>query len=89
MTISFNSIPQCAGKQPFAECCGVDLSGDLSTQETGMIKAGLLEHGLLLFRGQNALTPQREVAFNEVLAGMIRIKVSICSVLGHQQPNTE
>ena len=66
MTISFNSIPQCAGKQPFAECCGVDLSGDLSMQETGMIKAGLLEHGLLLFRGQNALTPQREVAFNEV-----------------------
>ena len=83
MTISFNSIPQCAGKQPFAECCGVDLSGDLSTQETGMIKAGLLEHGLLLFRGQNALTPTK------FLAGMIRIKVSICSVLGHQRLNTE
>ena len=30
-----------------------------------MIKAGLLEHGLLVFREQNELTPQREVAFNE------------------------
>ena len=65
MTIAFKPIAQCAGTQPFAECSGVDLSADLSTQAVETLRAGLLQHGLLLFREQNALMPHGEVAFNE------------------------
>jgi len=65
MTISFAPIAQCEDTQPFAECRGVDLSAELSTRQVEVLRAGLLKHGLLLFREQVALTPQNEVAFNE------------------------
>ena len=73
MTIAFKPIAQCAGTQPFAECSGVDLSADLSTQAVETLKAGLLQHGLLLFREQNALMPHGEVAFNEAFGWMSRV----------------
>lgn len=64
MAISFSPIEQCAKTQPFAECHGADLSRDLDAGTAAQIKQGLLDHGLLLFRGQTGLTPGREVAFN-------------------------
>ena len=65
MSISFSPIAACADTQPFAECHGVDLSRDLADVDLERIRTGLLEHGLLLFRDQQQLTPAREVAFNE------------------------
>ena len=63
MTISFQPISGCAGTQPFAECCGIDLGDGLPDAAVSKIRQGLLEHGLLLFRNQT-LSPDQEVAFN-------------------------
>ena len=65
MAVSFVPIEQCQATQPFAECRGVDLSGDLTDEEIVQVKRGLLKHGLLLFRNQKRLTPKREVIFNK------------------------
>lgn len=64
MAISFSPIEQCAETQPFAECDGVDLSRDLEPDVVAEIRQALYRHGLLLFRNQRELSPQREVAFN-------------------------
>ncbi len=64
MAISLSPIKQCAETQPFAECQGVDLSRDLQPDTVAQIKQALYRHGLLLFRDQGGLSPQREVAFN-------------------------
>ncbi len=64
MAIAFSPIEACADTQPFAECHGVNLSQPLDEETVGCIRSGLLRHGLLLFRGQQAMTPQDEVAFN-------------------------
>jgi len=65
MPVRFSPIPDCEHTQPFAQCHGVDLSRGLDRRDVERIKAALLKHGLLLFRDQRALTPEREVAFNE------------------------
>ncbi len=65
MTISFSSIPDCPTVQPFAECHGIDLSVGLGRDERALIKRRLLEHGLLVFRNQDNMTPANEVAFNQ------------------------
>ena len=65
MNIEFLPIADCPAEQPFVECRGVDLSVDLSDQQRGAIRQGLLDHGLLLFRHQQAMTPEREVVFNQ------------------------
>ena len=65
MTISFRTIPECPAVQPYAECCGIDLSKELTKTDIELIRRGLLKHELLLFRNQNALTPEKEVAFNK------------------------
>ncbi|MBT6204911.1 MAG: hypothetical protein HOI34_14605 [Rhodospirillaceae bacterium] len=64
MSLTFSPISACAGNQPFAECHGVDLSKPLNTDVTQALRTALLEHGLLLFRDQQAMTPTDEVAFN-------------------------
>jgi alpha-ketoglutarate-dependent taurine dioxygenase len=64
MAITFSPIEACAETQPFAECHGIDLSRDLPSDTIEQIRQGLLRHGLLLFRDQGALSPEREVAFN-------------------------
>jgi taurine dioxygenase len=64
MSISFEPIPECADTQPFAECRGVDLSQDLAPETVETLRQAFYRHGLLLFRGQTGLTPEREVAFN-------------------------
>ncbi len=64
MTIAFSPIKQCAETQPFVECHGVDLSQDMPPDTLRQIKQALLTHGLVLFRHQKELSPQREVAFN-------------------------
>ncbi|MEM7293725.1 MAG: TauD/TfdA family dioxygenase [Pseudomonadota bacterium] len=66
--IEFHPIKSCAQTQPFAECSGVDLGGELAPTVVEEIKVGLLKHGLLLFRNQRSLTPEREVAFNQLFA---------------------
>ena len=65
MALTFKPIASCRDSQPFAECCGIDLSTELSSEDIDTLKVGLLKHGLLLFREQSALTPKQEVAFNE------------------------
>lgn len=65
MSISLTPIPSCEDIQPFAECRGVDLSQKLNQEDIAEIRAALLKHGLLLFRDQRGLTPQREVEFNQ------------------------
>ena len=65
MAITFTPIATCADTQPFAECEGVDLSQPLDRETVETIRSGLLRHGLLLFRGQQAMTPEDEVAFNK------------------------
>ena len=65
MPISLNAISSCQDTQPFAECAGIDLSRDLEPRDIAHIRAALLKHGLLLFRDQRQLTPEREVAFNQ------------------------
>ena len=65
MTITFQPISACAATQPFAECHGINLGKPLSENEIETIRQGLLHYGLLLFRNQNELTPECEVAFNE------------------------
>jgi alpha-ketoglutarate-dependent taurine dioxygenase len=65
LSITFTAIPGCPETQPFAECCGVDLSKELDAAQIEVIKAGLLQHGLLLFRNQLNISPQREVSFNQ------------------------
>lgn len=64
MTIAFLPIKDCTDTQPFAQCRGVDLSRNLTSEEISTIKVGLLEYGLLLFRNQRNLTPENEVNFN-------------------------
>jgi len=64
MAITFSPIEACAETQPFAECHGIDLSHPLDEQAVETIRAGLLRHGLLVFRDQQAMTPKHEVAFN-------------------------
>ncbi|GIS90152.1 MAG: hypothetical protein CM1200mP20_01930 [Pseudomonadota bacterium] len=81
MTIAFKPIAQCAGTQPFAECSGVDLSADLSTQAVETLRAGLLQHGLLLFREQNALSLTARSPSTRPSAGMIPARASFCSAL--------
>lgn len=65
MAISFSPIAECAGQQPFAECRGINLGHDLDRASVEGIRQGLLEHGLLLFRDQDDLTPARQVQFNQ------------------------
>lgn len=64
LAIVFSPIEQCAVTQPFVECHGVDLSRDLDCDTVAQVKGALLTHGLVLFREQTELTPQREVVFN-------------------------
>ena len=64
MRISFQPIAECAHTQPFAECLGVDLSGEIKPQTVEILRRALLKHGLLLFRNQNSLTPEDELRFN-------------------------
>ena len=65
MTVSFRTIAECPDVQPYAECCGIDLSKELTRTDIEFIRCGLLKHELLLFRNQNALTPEKEVVFNK------------------------
>lgn len=65
MAISFHPIPSCAETQPFAECRGVDLAQNLTQEGIETIRQGLLRHGVLVFRGQHAMSPEHEVAFNK------------------------
>lgn len=64
MAIAFPPIETSPSQQPFAECRGISLSEELSADAIGAIRAGLLKHGLLVFRDQGAMTPAQEVAFN-------------------------
>jgi alpha-ketoglutarate-dependent taurine dioxygenase len=64
MSIDFLPIESCSETQPFAECTGINLSAPLDDATVIALKNGLLKHGLLLFRDQVNLTPEREVAFN-------------------------
>ena len=41
------------------------MSHELRREDIDDIKAALLKHGLLVFRSQHRLTPEREIAFNE------------------------
>jgi alpha-ketoglutarate-dependent taurine dioxygenase len=64
MAVTFHPIDACAQLQPFAECRGIDLAGDLDKDLIAVMRQGLLKHGLLAFRNQGAMTPAQEVAFN-------------------------
>jgi len=64
MPITFTPIAECAQTQPFAQCHGVDLSQALASRDIERIRAGLLNHGLLVFGDQRAMAPEHEVAFN-------------------------
>ena len=65
MTVSFRTIAEFPDGQPYSECCGIDLSKELTRTDIEFIRCGLLKHELLLFRNQNALTPEKEVVFNK------------------------
>jgi alpha-ketoglutarate-dependent taurine dioxygenase len=65
MAIAFHPIEACARHQPFAECRGINLAGELDADAITIIREGLLKHGLLVFRDQGVMTPTQEVAFNK------------------------
>lgn len=67
MPIRFQKIDNCPDSQPFVECHGIDLSQPISSSNLSEIKAGLLQHGLLVFPGQQSMKPADEVRFNEAL----------------------
>jgi alpha-ketoglutarate-dependent taurine dioxygenase len=64
MSICFQPIENCSKTQPFAECIGIDLATKFDEYTISVLKNGLLKHGLLLFRNQKNLTPEKEVVFN-------------------------
>lgn len=50
-----------------AEITGIQLGGDLSSDDVALIRAALLEHKVVFFRGQQHLTNASQVRFAELL----------------------
>jgi len=63
---------------------GVDLSQELSDGEIAEIARGLHEHGVIVFRDQHALTPERQKAF-AARFGVLHVHPFVPSVPGHPE----
>ncbi|MFZ5668341.1 MAG: TauD/TfdA dioxygenase family protein [Pseudomonadota bacterium] len=66
-----------------AEIADVDLAADLSDSEIGAIRAALVEHQVIFFRGQS-LTPARQVAFGRRF-GPLNIHPYVSGMAGHPE----
>ncbi len=54
-----------------AELGGVDLNEDLAPEVVAEIHRAFLEHGLILFRGQD-LSPERQIAYTEIFGPVVQ-----------------
>ena len=88
MAITFSPIEACADTQPFAECHGADLSQPLDRDTVETIRSGLLRHGLVLFRGQQAMTPATRLRSTGPLAGTTIRSANSFSVSARRPRNT-
>lgn len=63
---------------------GVDLSQELSDAAIQQIARGLHTHGVIVFRDQHALTPERQIAF-AARFGVLHVHPFVPSVPGHPE----
>jgi taurine dioxygenase len=67
-----------------AEIGGVQIADELSDDTIAAIRAALLEHKVIFFRGQNQLTPERHIAFGRRFG-----ELEIHPLTPPDQPNPE
>jgi len=61
MSLEIRSFPGPLG----AEVTGIDLNADIDERAFWRVRGGFLDHGVIVFRDQAALTPARQIAFSK------------------------
>ena len=82
MKIEFRPLSDALG----AEVIGVNVAGDLSEQTISEIRAGWLQHNILLFRNQEMTMEQQK---NAVEIEAIRMKAGVSAQVAREQSNAK